>query len=608
MNRRWTGCVSLAAVLILVAVACTATPDIGGGETTTTLGGPTSTTTSTTLPGPPPPAPPKVDAVAVAREHVCELTELGGVRCWGRNAVGQLGDGTRNGSPVPVDVVGLPSRITAIALGIQFSCALTDGGKVLCWGENDAGQLGNRTTTFSAVPTFVVDATGAPIVGMTSISAGDIHACGVTASHGVRCWGGNVSTQLADGTTTNRPWSADVDLAGSGIGPVQEVSAGGTSTCVTSVPDGSTESGKVACWGLNNYGQLGVGQSTPGTTPFYVRPGYVYGCDTSPQGSLCNYGPLTGITHVAAGFQHTCAVTTDPYAVCWGDNAYGDVAAPPTGNRAPGLYPPEFPQVLGRPRTVSLGSTVAAVASGFEHSCALTTIGGIACWGANNYGQLGVPVNDGTTNPNPVGQLVTGLTGGADNLARPYPKVKSIAAGTNNTCAVLVSGAVRCWGQNDFGQLGNYSLAVAGTQRSATPVDVDQTPLNFAVTPNSVPVTGGQSSASVTVSWAVFEWSSVLTREVDLLVCRNSLYAPGFDQADACSQTSRAIVIPDSVGVGSITFGVFRGRNPDAGSTWGCFAPGDTPPAGVTKYTTCYVRAIGAQGTSKEAPFTFRAA
>ncbi|MCH8114532.1 MAG: hypothetical protein IIB25_03570 [Chloroflexi bacterium] len=135
--------------------------------------------------------------------HTCAVTTTGGVKCWGYNNSGQLGDGTNTDNNVPVDVSGLTSGMTAVSAGDRHTCALTTTGGIKCWGFNFSGQLGDGTTTSSNVP---VDVSGLAS-GVSVVSAGAAHTCALTGTGGIKCWGINFDGQLGAGALidTNTP-------------------------------------------------------------------------------------------------------------------------------------------------------------------------------------------------------------------------------------------------------------------------------------------------------------------------------------------------------------------------------------------------------------------
>ena len=159
-----------------------------------------------------------VVAIAAGGAHTCALTIGGAVKCWGFNAYGQLGDGTTRTRLTPVDVVGLSSGVSAIAVGGDYSaghtCALTSNGAMKCWGSNEWGQLGDGTTVFQrSRPGGVVGLSS----GVVAIATGENHSCALTAGRGVKCWGQNFLRQLGDGTTTTRYTPVSVVGLSSGV-------------------------------------------------------------------------------------------------------------------------------------------------------------------------------------------------------------------------------------------------------------------------------------------------------------------------------------------------------------------------------------------------------
>ncbi len=351
-----------------------------------------------------------VVAVATGWYHSCALTTGGGVKCWGANFTGQLGDGSGTQRPTPADVSGLASGVLAISAGQDHTCALTTGGGVKCWGNNGNGQLGDGTTTNRTSP---VDVSGLASDVM-AIAAGGAHSCALTSGGGAKCWGDNAYGQLGDGTTDDAWTPVDVTGLGSGMATI---AAGGRHSCAR------TGGGGLKCWGSNQFGQLGDNSTTQRTAPVAVN------------------GLETGAADVATGQNHTCALTTGDGMKCWGTNYIGQLGDGTTAQR-------------NAPVDVSgLVSGVAAIATGANHSCAVLVGGDVKCWGWNDYGQVG----DGTVTRRWTAVDVTGLASG----------VAAIATGGFHSCALTNGGGVKCWGSNEFGQLGDGTQ----TQRPA-PVNV----------------------------------------------------------------------------------------------------------------------------------------
>ncbi len=386
-----------------------------------------------------------VTAVATGGYHTCALTTAGGVKCWGANATGQVGDGTAGGNRmVPVDVAGLASGAAAIAAGGYHSCAVTTAGAVMCWGYNDRGQVGDNSAVQHPAPLFVPGLSG----GVKAVAAGNFFTCALTTPGGVKCWGSNTAGQLGDDTTDTRPTPADVSGLASGV---SAIGAGGAHACARTV------AGAMKCWGSNIDGQLGDGSGLRRLMPIDVR------------------GLASGVTHMALGLSHTCAVTHAGGAKCWGYNEFGELGDGTTINRREpvdvvGLSGGVAHMAAGGSHTCAVTSAggakcwgyarfgqlgdgsrtfradpvdvpglsdVAAVSAGAAHTCALTASGGVKCWGSNEGGKLG----DGTTTDRPAPVNVAGLSSG----------VVAVSAGNNQTCALLAGGAVKCWGGVDDG-------------------------------------------------------------------------------------------------------------------------------------------------------------
>ncbi len=340
-----------------------------------------------------------VAAIATGASHSCALTTGGGVKCWGANGSGQLGDNTTTQRLTPVDVSGLTSGVKAIVAGDTHTCALTNSGGVKCWGLNTTGQLGDNTTTQRNAPVNVVGLAS----GVIAIEAGAAHTCALTSANGVKCWGWNLYGQLGDSTTSQR--QAPVDVSGLTSG-VSAIAIGQYHSC-------ALVGAGVKCWGWNDYGQVGDGTSgTPRLSPVNVS------------------GLASGVSGVASGNSHTCALMSASGVKCWGDNTYGQIGDGTVATTR--LTPVDVVGVSG----------ASAVVAGGLHNC-VRIGGGLACWGSNSNGQLG----DNSVTQRPTPTDVTGLVA-----------LSLVSGGGTHTCALTAGGGVRCWGGNALGQLGDGTI------------------------------------------------------------------------------------------------------------------------------------------------------
>lgn len=393
----------------------------------------------------------QVTQISASPYHACAVTKDGGAMCWGAGSYGSLGDGKSSGQTKPVKVAGLDGRVKAIAAGGFHSCAVTIDGEVKCWGSNEFGQLGDGNGggegNYSAKP---VDVRG--LADVVTLGAGTFHTCALTITGGVRCWGQNRGGQVGDGglhtdrfvPSTPRGLGAGVSaisvgsisscaltLAGGvkcwpgnilddediptdieGLSGVTALAVGTQHTCVV------TTGGAVKCWGLNQNGQLGIGSSTP----LYM--------DVAEPIVVPDIADAFALT---TGTSFTCAGIETGGVKCWGSNHAGQLGDGTRETRD------EIVNVI------DLSERVTALSSGSGHTCALTTAGGVKCWGWNMDGQLGFESGDYAPTPQYAQGLETGVVG--------------IFSGFNHTCAVMNTGESKCWGSNRHGQLGDGTPA-----------------------------------------------------------------------------------------------------------------------------------------------------
>ena len=378
-----------------------------------------------------------VAQIAVGGASTSALLSNGEVMCWGYNGSGQLGDGTTTNRVRPGLVsnragTGPLTGVTAISInGGDSACARKSNGTAVCWGWNGDGQLGDGTTSMRTRPVAVSNARGSgPLTGVASISAGRGHTCARLTNGWVACWGRNNRGQLGIGTTTGRRLPTLV-YDGFGTAPltVSQVDAGTDFTCAR------LPAARAACWGHGR--AVGAGSRPNRLRPVLVSNG-------------AGTGPLLDVDSVSTGRDHVCARRTTRKAACWGHNAAGE-----SGD---GTYVEHLRPVVVRnaDNTGSLTS-VAQVAAGAWTTCARFDVGWVACWGRNEFGQLGTGSED-AGRPLPTLVLNTQGTGVLGNVA-------SIDSGgwyDGHTCALLTNAMVLCWGENTTGQLGDGTTTNRG--------------------------------------------------------------------------------------------------------------------------------------------------
>jgi len=383
--------------------------------------------------------------------HTCARLSDGTLKCWGWNSHGQLGLGDtqpRGDGPnemgVNLPAVDLGPGPTAVELtaGYEHTCARLSDGAVKCWGYNFYGELGLGDTqprgdgpNEMGVNLPAVDL--GLVVGrsVVQLAAGLYHTCARLSDGMVKCWGRNDYGQLGLGDVQSRgegqnQMGASLPLVNLGLGRTAvELAAGLHHTCAR------LDDGTVKCWGRNDQGQLGLGDTQlRGDGPNEMG-------ENLPVAGL---GPGRTAVQLTVGQDHACARLDDGTVKCWGLNdqgqlGLGDVQARGDGPNEMGVNLPVVDLGPGR--------TVVQIAAGVRHTCARLDDGTVKCWGRNNAGQLGLGDTqirgDG---PNEMGVNLPALDLGPEGIA--------LTPGGEHTCARLDDGRVKCWGWNLYGQLG----------------------------------------------------------------------------------------------------------------------------------------------------------
>lgn len=387
--------------------------------------------------------------IAIGDAHTCAVTDDGAVRCWGQSAVGvgqlalgasdMIGD-TPGEQPVVMNLGGTPA--VAVSAGAGHTCALLDGGVVRCWGSN-GGVLGQGST----LP--IGDSPGEnPVVlplpaQAKAIMTGGSFTCALLVTAEVRCFGASTFGELAQGNNLTIGDGAGEEAVPVSLGvgrTAVSIAAGDRHACAI-LDDGSAR-----CWGRNNHGQLGQGNTDP--------VGDTAGETTVPF-------PLAGRTAraFALGDSHTCVLLDDGSVRCAGRANSGQIGSGATDSIGDDAGETTVAVDLG-------GEQAVAIAAGASHTCAITTSGSMRCWGLANAGQManGSPlsIGDGPGEPAIALAAPAGLT------------VTAVDGGGSASCAATSDRVLRCWGGGGFAQLGvgsttNYGLLAGETFAAQVP-------------------------------------------------------------------------------------------------------------------------------------------
>ena len=349
-------------------------------------------------------------AATVGDQFACGIAPLGRGYCWGVDSVGQVGAAADSACIVnAINCVLAPKRLAApspalaeVDAGSESACGIDLVGSLYCWGSSRFGQVGNgRIGVLFSSPQLATVRNER----FSTVSVGGSHACALNLTGLAFCWGADDFGQLGD----NRQETSSTPIPVVGVSGLETdalrysaISAGSSHTCA--IEQGT---GRAYCWGNGAAGQLGNGATDTLDTPRAVSSSLAF-------------------SRIAAGTDHTCAVTTAGALYCWGNNSAGQLSG--SGSQ---LVP------------ALVGTGYRDVTVGEQFTCALTTSGEIRCFGSNSHGQLG----RGEGNPSGTASNVAAIVGGQS--------WRSVSAGRRSVCAIDTAGDAYCWGSNSYGALGN---------------------------------------------------------------------------------------------------------------------------------------------------------
>ncbi len=374
---------------------------------------------------------PPLNTISAGSDFACginkeELPNSARVMCWGSNEAGQLGYGGLEGVLLPKDVMlrkgGADVRFQSLTSGVNLvkddvdlvfqsvvaggkhACGSTIDNVLYCWGNNQFGQLGNGASS-DFIPNPSYAVTGKLFM---NYDLGRNHTCGVSTDKNVWCWGSNEFGQLGNGESRLKQSEVPVQVLSSE--KFRSVSITRNTSCGISINN------EGYCWGDNSRGQLGNGK-LGGVSYIPIK--------------LSN-GSSDWVYLSSGTGKHICGIDTYDNLYCWGNNDKGQI-----GNGSESVIPVRVPE------HISFRRQFVQVTTGLDHTCARDNDGYVYCWGSNQYGQLGI---DKSVYKPTVPVAINGR----------YSTWSSISAGDYFTCGVS-QGKSYCWGRNNQGQLGANS-------------------------------------------------------------------------------------------------------------------------------------------------------
>ena len=395
------------------------------------------------------------EKISVGNSYACAVKENKTVLCWGYGGNGQLGNGQNSQSRTSVVVLnhtgnGPLTEIKQISSGPDHTCGVKKSSKVLCWGEGDSGQLGNGEYDNSNIPVFVrnIDGVG-DLRGVQQVSTGYEHTCALKKNRTVLCWGGGSSGKLGNGAKNSSSLPVlvtDVDKNGL-LRNIQQISTGDWHTCAVD------DKGQVFCWGYGGYGVLGDLKSKSSSFPVAVF----------------NVAKTkNNVEQVSAGSSHNCVLTYDGNVFCWGLGTYGQLG---NGEGNGKLTISRIPVAVLNTSGKGMLKDIEQIKLGNYHSCAINRSGRGFCWGTGSYGELG---NGGFPYTQSRPTAIRNQNG-----TSPLESIKEIAAGSYHTCSLQDNGKSFCWGDGEFGQLGNNQYGDANTPRPVLESNQSNIPLDL---------------------------------------------------------------------------------------------------------------------------------